>query len=53
MDNYNEQQHLAWLDERNFVVSFHEIPDGSVFCALDETFWPQILALLDQGYRVQ
>ena len=25
MDEFYEQEHQAWLDERNAVISFHEI----------------------------
>jgi hypothetical protein len=53
MDEFYEQEHQAWLDERNAVVSFHEIPEGRCFCAPDGTFWVYILSLLDRGYRVQ
>ena len=30
MDDFCEQEHQAWLDEQNAVVSFHEIPEGAV-----------------------
>lgn len=53
MDEFYEQEHQAWLDEQNAVVSFHEIPQSRCFCAPDGTFWVYILSLLDRGYRVQ
>ena len=37
MDDFCEQEHEAWLDEQNAVVSFHEIPGSRCFCAPDGT----------------
>ena len=31
MDEFYEQEHQAWLDERNAVISFHEIPQSEYF----------------------
>ena len=53
MDEFYEQEHQAWLDERNAVISFHEIPQSEYFCAPDGVFWVYILSLLARGYRVQ
>lgn len=53
MDDFCEQEHQAWLDERNAVISFHEIPQSEYFRAPDGVFWVYILSLLERGYRVQ
>ena len=53
MDEFYEQEHQAWLDERNAVISFHEIPQSEYFRAPDGVFWVYILSLLERGYRVQ
>ena len=43
----------AWLDEKNRIVSFHEIPD-SRYCSTEEhSFWSMIVSLVLAGYRVQ
>lgn len=51
--NEYEQPHGAWLDERERVISFHEIPDSRFFAATGEGFWQAMLELLERGYRVQ
>ena len=28
MDEFYEQEHQAWLDAQNAVISFHEIPQS-------------------------
>lgn len=53
MDEFYEQEHQAWLDERNAVISFHEIPQSEYFRAPDGVFWVYILSLLERGYRVR
>lgn len=53
MDEFYEQEHQAWLDEQNAVISFHEIPQSEYFRAPDGVFWVYILSLLERGYRVQ
>lgn len=53
MDEFYEQEHQAWLDERNAVISFHEIPQSEYFRAPDGVFWVYILSLLERGYREQ
>ena len=53
MDDFYQQEHQAWLDEQNAVISFHEIPQSRYFCAPDSIFWVYILSLLERGYRVQ
>ena len=50
MDEFYEQEHQAWLDERSAVISFHEIPQSEYFRAPDGVY---ILSLLERGYRVQ
>ena len=42
MDEFYEQEHQAWLDERNAVISFHEIPQSEYFRAPDGVFWVYI-----------
>ena len=39
MDEFYEQEHQAWLDEQNAVISFHEIPQSEYFRAPDGVFW--------------
>lgn len=51
MDEFYEQEHQAWLDEQNAVISFHEIPQSEYFRAPDGVFWVYILSLLERGYR--
>ena len=53
MDDFCEQEHEAWLDEQNAVISFHEIPQSEYFRAPDGVFWVYILSLLERGYRVR
>ena len=53
MDEFYEQEHQAWLDERNAVLSCHEIPQSEDCRAPDGVFWVYILSLLERGYRVQ
>ena len=53
MDEFYEQEHQAWLDERNAVISFHEIPHRDFFRAPDGVLSRHILSLLERGYRVQ
>lgn len=53
IDEFYEQEHQAWLDEQNAVISFHEIPQSEYFRAPDGVFWVYILSLLERGYRVQ
>ena len=43
----------AWLDEKNRIVSFHEIPDCQYYCAEETDFWQVIVGLIMAGYRVQ
>ena len=49
MDEYYEQEHQAWLDEQNAVVSFHEIPQSEYFRAPDGVFWVYVSVLRDGG----
>lgn len=43
----------AWLDEKNRIVSFHEIPDSQYYSTDDHTFWQRIYRMILTGYRVQ
>ena len=47
------QQLEAWLDEKNRIVSFHEIPDSRYYSAEECDFWHRIVSLILSGYRVQ
>ena len=46
-------QFEAWLDEKNRIVSFHEIPDSRYYSTEDHAFWQSILRMVLAGYRVQ
>ena len=48
-----EAWYEAWLDEKNRIVSFHEIPDSQYYTTDDHTFWQRILRMILTGYRVQ
>ena len=43
----------AWLDEKNRIVSFHEIPGSRYYSAEEHDFWQMIVSLILAGYRVQ
>lgn len=48
-----ESRFEAWLDERNRIVSFHEIPDSRYYSTENHAFWQMILGMVWSGYRVQ
>lgn len=44
---------VAWIDEINHVVSFHEIPDSRCYTAEEAEFWVHIQAIVKSGYAIQ
>ena len=53
MPEKTEAWYEAWLDEKNRIVSFHEIPDSQYYSTDDHTFLQRILRMILTGYRVQ
>ena len=53
MPQQAENRFEAWLDERNRIVSFHEIPDSRYYSTEAQAFWQLILGMVHSGYRVQ
>ena len=53
MPEKTEAWYEAWLDEKNRIVSFHEIPDSQYYSTDDHTFWQRIYRMILTGYRVQ
>ena len=53
MDEFYEQEHHAWLDEQNAVISFHEIPQARLLECEEERFWVSVLRFVAAGYRIQ
>ncbi len=56
MENTNTETEIhktAWIDEKNRIVSFHEMPESRVYTALESDFWPHIQVLVNAGYRIQ
>lgn len=53
MPEDTESRFEAWLDEKNRIVSFHEIPDSRYYSTEDHAFWQSILRMVLAGYRVQ
>ncbi len=53
MPEKTEGRYEAWLDERNRIVSFHEIPDSRYCSTADHDFWQMIVGLVLSGYRIQ
>ena len=43
----------AWIDEKERVLSFSRLENGTVFLAEEEAFWNRILLLMRSGYRMQ
>lgn len=44
---------VAWIDEINHVVSFHEIPDSRRYFASETEFWAHIQEIVKTGYAIQ
>lgn len=44
---------VAWIDEINHVVSFHEVPDSRCYAAKETEFWVYIQAIVKSGYAIQ
>ena len=40
---------VAWIDEANHVVSFHEIPDSRCYTAPETEFWVYIQEIVKTG----
>lgn len=52
-DEWNEQLHEAWLDDRTHIISFHPIAPARLYQARGAQFWAHILSLVMCGWRVQ
>jgi len=56
MENTNTETEIhktAWIDEKNRIVSFHEMMESRVYTAPESDFWPYIQVLVNAGYRIQ
>ena len=48
-----ESLRVAWIEEINHVVSFHEIPNSRCHAAEETEFWAHIQAIVKSGYAIQ
>lgn len=48
----NEEEKMAWIDEKNKIVSFHAIDNGRMITKSESLFWDYIIKLTKSGYRM-
>ena len=48
----NEKDNMAWIDEKNKIVSFHVIDNGKIIRKAENLFWDFIFGLVKSGYRI-
>lgn len=46
------KEKIAWIDEKNRIVSFHPIDNSRMIMKAEKLFWDYIIGLTRTGYRV-
>lgn len=44
---------IAWINERDRIISFDRQENAEAYCDEPAAFWEQILTLMQNGYRVR
>ena len=47
-----QEKKIAWIDEKNRIVSFHAVDNSKKIIKAETMFWSFIYALMSAGYRV-